>query len=64
VSGAALSHWFAPTLLIYAVLMVTGSWVIPLVTSYLPHDPDGPTELLRTRAFRGVVASILALEHL
>ena len=64
VSGAALSYWFAPTLLIYAVLMVTGSWVIPLVTSYLPHDPDGPTELLRTRAFRGVVASILAMEHL
>jgi beta-carotene hydroxylase len=64
ISGAALSYWFTPILLIYALLLVMGSWIIPLVTSYVPHDPDGPTELMRTRAFRGVVASILALEHL
>ena len=50
--------------LIYAALVVLGSWPIPLVTSYVPHDPHGQDELSRTRAFRGVVASVLALEHL
>ena len=45
-------------------MMVMGSWVIPLITSYLPHDPTGEGELFQTRAFRGAVASVLALEHL
>ncbi len=53
-----------PALLAYAGLLVAGSWVIPLVTSYLPHDPGGVDELAQTRAFRGVVASAVALGHL
>ncbi len=53
-----------PILLVYAALMVMGSWIIPLITSYLPHAPDGENELAQTRAFRGVVASVVALEHL
>lgn len=61
---AVASFWFTPVPLLYVVLVVMGSWVIPLITSYLPHDPSGPTELQQTRAFRGVLASILALEHL
>lgn len=50
--------------LAYVALMIMGSWVIPLVTSYLPHDPRAENELSQTRAFRGIVASVVALEHL
>ncbi|HEV7301277.1 MAG TPA: fatty acid desaturase [Tepidisphaeraceae bacterium] len=55
---------WTPVLPVYAVLMVMGGWVIPLVTSYLPHNPDGPTALLQTKLFRGKLASIVAMEHL
>jgi beta-carotene hydroxylase len=53
-----------PVFGVYAALMIMGSWVIPLVTSYVPHDPTGPTALWQTRLFRGRVASIIAMEHL
>ncbi len=53
-----------PIFLVYAVLMVMGSWIIPLVTSYLPHDPHGKSQLVQTRVFRGRLASLIALEHL
>jgi beta-carotene hydroxylase len=53
-----------PIWAVYAVLMIMGSWVIPLVTSYIPHDPKGRTSLSQTRLFRGKVASIVAMEHL
>ena len=49
---------------IYAVLMILGSWIIPLVTSYIPHNPLGKNALSQTKLFRGKVASIIALEHL
>jgi beta-carotene hydroxylase len=61
----AVALWpLTPVPLVYAVLVILGSWPIPLVTSYVPHDPDGENELSQTRAFRGVVVSVLALEHL
>jgi beta-carotene hydroxylase len=63
VLAVALVPW-TPVLLVYVVLMVMGGWVIPLITSYLPHDPEGKDVLSQTRAFRGVVASVVALEHL
>lgn len=50
-------------LLVYVVLMVMGSWIIPLITSYIPHDPKGETELHQTRLFRGKMLSIVAVEH-
>jgi beta-carotene hydroxylase len=53
-----------PVPLIYVVLMIMGSWIIPLITSYIPHDPNGENVLYQTRLFRGVVASIIAMEHL
>jgi beta-carotene hydroxylase len=59
----AVLPW-TPVFAVYAVLMVMGAWVIPLVTSYLPHNPEGATTLLQTRLFRGKVASIIAMEHL
>ncbi len=52
-----------PVLLVYVALMIMGSWIIPLITSYIPHDPQGESELLQTRLFRGKVLSVVALEH-
>jgi beta-carotene hydroxylase len=49
---------------VYAGLMTAGAWIIPLVTSYLPHDPWAHDEVHQTRAFRGRVLSIVAVEHL
>jgi beta-carotene hydroxylase len=53
-----------PIFAVYAALMIMGSWIIPLITSYLPHNADGETALSQTRLFRGRVASLIALEHL
>jgi beta-carotene hydroxylase len=53
-----------PVFLVYVGLMVAGSWVIPLLTSYLPHNPSGADELTQTRAFRGTVLSAVGLGHL
>jgi beta-carotene hydroxylase len=53
-----------PVFAVYAALMVMGSWVIPLITSYVPHNPAGTTALSQTRLFRGRVASLVAMEHL
>ena len=59
----AAIRW-TPIFAVYAVLMIMGSWVIPLATSYFPHNAAGQTMLSQTRLFRGKVASILAMEHL
>jgi beta-carotene hydroxylase len=48
----------------YVGLMVAGTWIIPLITSYIPHDAKATDALHQTRAFRGRVASIVGLEHL
>jgi beta-carotene hydroxylase len=62
-SVAALPSTPAP--LVYAALMTAGAWIIPLITSYIPHDPaGGDAPVHQTRAFRGVVVRLLALEHL
>jgi fatty acid desaturase len=53
-----------PIALVYVALMVAGAWVIPLATSYVPHNPSGQNELQQTRAFRGRIASVVALGHL
>jgi beta-carotene hydroxylase len=61
-SLAAIPWTVAPVT--YAALMILGSWLFPLITSFIPHDPKGHTELTQTRLFRGRVLSIVALEHL
>ncbi len=61
-SIAALT--WTPIFFIYTALMIMGSWVIPLFTSYVPHRADGADELHRTRRFRGKLASLIAMEHL
>jgi beta-carotene hydroxylase len=61
-SLAAIPWTVAPVT--YATLMILGSWLFPLITSFIPHDPKGETALTQTRLFRGRILSILALEHL
>ena len=55
---------FTITPVAYALLMIGGSWIFPVMTAYVPHDPGGVTELTQTKLFRGRILSILALEHL
>lgn len=49
---------------VYLCLMIMGSWIIPLVTSYAVHTPEGSTELHQTRLFRGRFFSWIAFDHL
>jgi len=61
-SIVAIPWTIAPV--IYAGLTIAGSWLFPFITSFIPHDPKGDSELTRTRLFRGRMLSIVALEHL
>jgi beta-carotene hydroxylase len=49
---------------VYAMLMMAGSWIFPVITATIPHDSSGATELTQTRLFRGRVLSWLAMDHL
>jgi beta-carotene hydroxylase len=49
---------------IYMCLMIAGSWILPFMTSYLVHLPEGEDELKQTRLFRGRFFSIAAFNHL
>ena len=53
-----------PIPLAYCGLVYAGSWIIPLVTSYLVHEPDETHVLRQTRLFRGPFYSLVALDHL
>lgn len=64
IASAMFLCFYTPIFLIYTVLMVMGSWVLPVMTSYMPHDPAGKNALFQTRLFRGKVASLVAMEHL
>ncbi len=59
---AALPWTTVPAL--YVALMIVGSWIIPFVTAYLPHDPKAVDALHQTRLFRGVLIRFLAFDHL
>lgn len=48
--------------LVYAVMMIVGSWVYPLLTVHLPHRHYGDTPLTQTRTLRGRVVPALFLE--
>lgn len=50
--------------ILYAALMTAGAWIIPVITSWIPHVPHGQDAMHQTRAFRGVVLQLLAWEHL
>jgi beta-carotene hydroxylase len=59
---AALPWTIAPA--VYVMLMIAGSWSIPLITSKIPHDAEAPDRLHQTRVFRGPLARIIAFDHL
>jgi beta-carotene hydroxylase len=50
--------------LVYVTVAYLGTWVVPLVTAYIPHTPEGGNPLSQTRRFRGWVARLIALDHL
>jgi len=50
--------------LVYCGLVYAGSWIIPLITSYLVHRPAEEGTLRQTRLFRGAFFSLVAFEHL
>lgn len=49
---------------LFAGLMIAGSWIFPIITSFIPHNPAGESAITQTRLFRGRVLSLIALEHL
>ncbi|MEO3824212.1 fatty acid desaturase [Actinomadura sp. B10D3] len=58
--GAGL--FFSRGLLVYAVMVIVGSWVYPLLTVHLPHRHYGDTPLTQTHTLRGRVVPALFLE--
>jgi beta-carotene hydroxylase len=61
VAGVLLYPWTAAVLL-YAALVLVGSWVYPLLTVHLPHHGYGETPLTQTSTLRGRVVPALFLE--
>jgi beta-carotene hydroxylase len=55
---------FTKAPVVYAVLMILGSWIFPVITAYIPHDARGTDALTQTKLFRGRVLSVIVLEHL
>jgi len=53
-----------PALLIYEILVTLGSWLIPLITSYLVHTPHEADILKQTKIFRGWYYRMISLDHL
>ncbi|SFO43043.1 MULTISPECIES: fatty acid desaturase family protein [Actinomadura] len=53
---------FSRGLLVYAVMVLVGSWVYPLLTVHLPHRHYGDTPLTQTHTLRGRVVPALFLE--
>lgn len=53
-----------PFLIIYQVTVTLGSWVIPLITSYLVHMPLNQESIRQTKIYRGLFFRIIALDHL
>lgn len=64
VAWCVYSISFTYVFIAYMLLMIAGSWIIPLVTSYAVHDPSAPNELTQTRLFRGRFFSMVAFDHL
>ena len=58
--GAGVLVWRG--LLVYATMMIVGSWVYPLLTVHLPHRRYGEDPLTQTHTLRGRVVPALFLE--
>jgi len=61
-TGGILLWHVTPALLVYAGMVVVGSWVYPLLTVYLPHRDYGQTPLNQTRTLRGRLIPAIFLE--
>jgi beta-carotene hydroxylase len=61
ITGVLLFPWTA-IVLVYAVLVLIGSWVYPLLTVYLPHHNYGTNALTQTGSLRGWIIPALFLE--
>lgn len=60
---AAILLWpVAPGLLVYAGLVIAGSWVYPLSTVHLPHNAQEENALFHTYTLRGRIVPALFLE--
>ena len=64
ISFSVYSLQYTAVFFVYVCLMIAGSWIIPLVTSYLVHTPEGKSELEQTRLFRGKFYRFVSFEHL
>lgn len=67
--GTGILAWaccclLSPVGIAYLVITVAGSWVYPLMTSFMPHDASTDDPLRQTRLFRGKVVALLSCEHL
>lgn len=60
-AGVLLWPW-TPAVLVYALLVIVGSWVYPLLTVHLPHHGYGDTPLTQTGSLRGRIVPALFLE--
>ena len=64
VLASCYSLQFTDVFFVYMLLMIAGSWIIPLITSYAVHTPHCEDELRQTRLFRGKFFSVIAFDHL
>jgi fatty acid desaturase len=62
VASGTLLWRLTPAVLLYATMMIVGSWVYPLLTVYLPHRDYGDTPLTQTRTLRGRIIPAIFLE--
>lgn len=51
-----------PAVLVYALLVIVGSWSYSLLTVHLPHRHYGDTPLTQTHTLRGIIVPALFLE--
>lgn len=58
---AVHGRWVFPA---YAALTIAGSWLFPLVTVVVPHDPSASSPLTQTRLFRGRFFDLVGAGHL
>jgi beta-carotene hydroxylase len=60
---AGIALWSqTPSVLVYAVLVIMGSWVYPISTVHLPHNAQGKNALFQTYTLRGRIIPALFLE--
>lgn len=63
VLAIAATPWsIAP--IVYAGLVIAGSWLFPLITVYIPHEARATEPLSQTRLFRGRLLQLVAFDHL